>query len=270
MTGLTSPADSPAGQAAAAARELYKQEDYNSGLASRSDDELRERIRETVALEEQAMQEWLDSGDCYIVSLAGKVHLPTCESMRRFVDRQAAWGLNFRFPERLQGDSPDEDPIPVWPILRTRVQIEAMPRRTACPLCSPDLARLDKTQRAISWTYLPARSLKSKHFGTEFRLPEGTLLGALTKITTPEMIDGLDRAEFEHAEAPVTDPDTEMMYQTGTRAPASERPRPSRRAPRTCEPARRLLPDTCPLSPDTRAGGRPPDGPQRQVHGMRS
>lgn len=219
MTGLTSPADSPAGQAAAAARELYRQKDYISALAGQSDVELRERIRETVALEEQAMQEWLDSGDCYIVSLAGKVHLPTCDSMKRFVDRQAAWGLNLRFPERLRGDSPDEDPIPVWPLLKTRAQIEAMPRRTACPLCKPDLAHLDKARRTVTWTYLPARSLKSKHFGTEFRLPEGTLLGPLTKITTVETIDGLNfRADFEHAEAPVTDPDTELMYQTGTRA----------------------------------------------------
>lgn len=219
MTGMRSPADSPAGQAAAAARKLYKQEDYLSTLHDLSDDELRERIKETVALEEQAMQEWLDSGDCYIVSLAGKVHLPTCDSMRRFVDRRAAWGLNLRFPERLQGNSPDEDPIPVWPLLKTRAQIEAMPRRTACPLCKPGLAHLDKARRAITWTYLPARSLKSKHFGTEFRLPEGTLLGALTRITTVETIDGLVfTAEFEHAEAPVTDPDTELMYQTGTRA----------------------------------------------------
>jgi hypothetical protein len=82
MTGLTSPADSPAGQAAAAARKAYKQEDYISDLAALRDDELRERIRETVALEQEAMQEWLDSGDCYIVSLAGKVHLPTCDSMK--------------------------------------------------------------------------------------------------------------------------------------------------------------------------------------------
>ncbi|WP_422759016.1 hypothetical protein [Paenarthrobacter sp. C1] len=219
MTGLISPADSPAGQAAAAARKAFKQEDYISALAGMSDGELRERIRETVVMEERALQEWLDAGDCYIVSLAGNVHLPTCDSMKRFVDRQAAWGLNLRFPQRLQGDSPDEDPIPAWPILRTRAQIEAMPRRTACPLCNPELAHLGKARRAITWTYLPARSLKSKHFGTEFRLPEGTLLGALTKITTVETIDGLDfRADFEHAEAPVTDPDTELMYQTGTRA----------------------------------------------------
>jgi hypothetical protein len=70
-----------------------------------------------------------------------------------------------------------------------------------------------------SWTYLPARSLGTKHFGTEFHLPPGTLLGVLTKISTVETIDGLEfSAEFEHAEAPVTDPDTELMYQTGTRA----------------------------------------------------
>lgn len=145
--------------------------------------------------------------------------MPTCDSIRRFVDRDSAWFTNFRFPQRLQGDSPDENSIPLWPILRTRAQIDAISRRTACPLCSPDIAHLDKAQGAIIWTYLPALSLKSKHFGTEFRLPDGTLLGALTRISTVETIDGLlYSAEFGNAEAPITDPDTELMYQTGSRA----------------------------------------------------
>ncbi|MFD0046989.1 hypothetical protein ACFVGV_17545 [Pseudarthrobacter scleromae] len=219
MTGTTSPADSAAGRAAAASRALYRQEDYIRTLQDLSHGELRDQMKETVSLEKAAIQEWLDSGDCYIISLAGKVHLPTCDSMKRFVDRDSAWFTNLRFPQRLQGESPDEDPIPVWPILRTRAQIEAMPRRTACPLCKPDLAHLDKARRAITWTYLPARSLNSKHFSTEFRLPNGSLLGALTRISTVETIDGLlFTAEFEHAEAPVTDPDTELMYQTGMRA----------------------------------------------------
>lgn len=71
---------------------------------------------------------------------------------------------------------------------------------------------------AITWTHLPARSLQSKHFGTEFRLPDGTL----TSITTVETIHGLDfKAEFEHAQASVTDPETELMYLTKTRGLAS-------------------------------------------------
>jgi hypothetical protein len=37
---------------------------------------------------------WLDSGICFILSSAGKVHLPQCPSMRQFVDRDAAWGLD--------------------------------------------------------------------------------------------------------------------------------------------------------------------------------
>jgi hypothetical protein len=223
MTGTISPADSAAGKAAAAARELYKQEDYLGSLKGLSDDELRERFKETMALEKAALQEWLDSGDCFIVSLAGKVHIPTCDSMRRYVDRDNAWGWNFRFPDRLLAPPFDEDPIPVWPMLRTRAQIERVPRYVACPLCVPDLVNVGKVSPKITWTYLPARSLKSKHFGTEFRLAEGTLLGALTKITTVETIKGLAfAAEFEHAEAPVTDPDTELMYRTGTRALAKQ------------------------------------------------
>ncbi|MDQ0690957.1 hypothetical protein [Arthrobacter sp. W4I7] len=106
--------------------------------------------------------------------------------MRRFVDREAGCGWNFRFPDRLLDSSLDEDPVPVWPMLKTR--------------------------------YLPARSLNSNHFGTEFRLAEGMLLGMLTKISTVETIDGFDfTAEFEHAEAPITDSDTELMYWTGTK-----------------------------------------------------
>lgn len=210
--------DSPAARAAAASRARYKEEGYLQFLSGLSDDELRTKMKETVCLEKAAMKEWLDSGDCYIASLAGKVHVPTCESMRRFVDRDSAWGLNLRFPDRLL-DGPDDDPIPVWPILRTRAQVESLSKRTACPLCALHLEFLNKPERAITWTYLPASSLNSKHFGTEFRLADGPLLGALTRISTVETIDGLDfRADFEHAEAPVTDPDTRLMYRTGTRA----------------------------------------------------
>lgn len=218
MTG-TSITDSPAQQAAAANRARYKQEDFRRSLEGLGDNEIRGLMDKTVALESAAMQEWLDSGDCYIVSLAGKVHLPSCDSMRRIVDRDAAWGVNFRFPVRLLDPPEYENPVRVWPLLRTRAQLEAMPKRTACPLCRPGLVHLNKPQVAIIWTYLPARSLDAKHFGTEFRFPSGTLLGALMKISTVETIDGLEfSAEFEHAEAPVTDPDTELMYQAGTRA----------------------------------------------------
>ena len=215
--------DSRAERTAVAARALYKQEDFLRSLDGLSDEELREHMRVTADLEKAAIKEWLDSGDCYIISLAGKVHLPTCDSMGRFVDRDSAWGLNFRFPKRLLGEGPDADPIPIWPILRTRAQIESLPSCTPCPLCAPMPVAPEKRFGANSWTYLRARSLNSKHFGTEFRLAEGTLLGALTKISTVETIDGFDfTAEFEHAEAPITDPDTEMMYRTGMRALAKQ------------------------------------------------
>ncbi|MDQ1053112.1 hypothetical protein QE394_001040 [Arthrobacter sp. SORGH_AS 212] len=223
MTGMTSPADSPAGQAAAAARELYKQDDYVQALQDLSHDELRDRMSETVALEKVAIQEWLDSGDCYVISHAGKLHLPTCDSMQRFMDRDSAWFTNLRFPQRLQGDAPDDDPIPAWPILRTRTQIEALSSYTPCPLCAPMPVPPEARFGAKQWTHLHARNLKSKHFGTEFRSADGSILGALTKITTVETIDGLDfTAEFEHAEAPITDPDIELMYRTGMRALANQ------------------------------------------------
>lgn len=218
MTGTTSLADSPAARAAAASRAQYKQEGYLQSLSDLSEDELRQQMSVTLSLEKEAMKEWLDSGDCYIISQAGKVHVPTCQSMGRFVDRDAAWFTNFRFPGRLL-DCPDDDPIPVWPIFRTRAQIERLSNRMACPLCARHLAFLDKPEMPITWTYLRASSLNSKHFGTDFKLSDGTPLGALLRITTEETIEGLTfSAKFSQAEAPITDPDTELMYRTGMRA----------------------------------------------------
>lgn len=216
---MASVTDSPAQLSAATARARLSDEGYLRELEGLSEEDLRAIVEETVALETAAMEEWLRSDDCYIVSLAGKVHLPGCESMRRFVDRRAAWSSNLRWPDRLLGPAEGEDPVPPWPLLRTRAQLDAMPRRTACPLCRPALAHLDEPRAAVSWTYLPARSLRSRHFGTEFRLASGTVLGALVRISSVETIAGLEfSAEFEQAEAPVTDPDTELMYRTGTRA----------------------------------------------------
>jgi hypothetical protein len=106
-------------------------------------------------------------------------------------------GLIHRFPGKTL-EWLNEDNLPQRPNLKTPAQIEALPKYTACPLCTPDLAHVNKPQRAITWTYIPAASLKSKHFGTEFRLANGTRLGALTRITTEETIDELAfKAEFD-------------------------------------------------------------------------
>ena len=64
--------------------------------------------------------------------------------------------MNFRWPGRLLDQLEGEDPVPVWPMLRTRAQLEAVPKRTACPLCRPGLVYINKPQVAISWAYLPA------------------------------------------------------------------------------------------------------------------
>lgn len=214
-------AETAAERAEAASQALSEQEDYLRSLRYLTDDELLAQMRETLAREKMAMNAWLDSGDCFIIAGSGKVHLPSCPSMHQFVDRDAAWSVYFRYPERVR-DWHGDDNAPAWPILRTRAQIEALPKYMACPLCAPDLDHADKRSGAKGWTYLAASSLKSKHFGTEFSLTDGTALGALTKISTEETMDGLVfSAVFAEAEAPITDPDTRLMYRTGTRALAN-------------------------------------------------
>lgn len=205
----------------AAAEALSDQEDYLRSLRYLSDDELLAQMRAKLAEEKRAMNEWLDSGDCYIISGSGKVHAPTCGSVRPFVDRDAAWEPYFANLDRVR-DWHGDDSAPSWPILATRAEVESLPKYIACSVCAPELNHADKRIGAKGWTVLPVSSLKSKHFGTEFRLADGTELGALTRISTEETIEGLIfTAEFDKAEAPVADPATKVMYRTGTRALAT-------------------------------------------------
>jgi hypothetical protein len=68
---------------------------------------------------------------------------------------------------------------------------------------------------------LKAGSLGTKHFGKDFRLVDGTKIGALTKISRVETTDGLEfKAEFDGLDFPVTDPSIEMMYSTPRAEPA--------------------------------------------------
>lgn len=211
-------AQSPEELQEAAAKSLSEQEDYLRSLRYLSDDELLAQMRAMLAEEKKAMNEWLDSGDCYIISGSGKVHTPACGSVRPFVDRDAAWEPYFANLDRVR-DWHGDDSAPAWPVLATRAEVESLRKYTACTVCDPALNHADKRVGAKGWTVLPASNLKSKHFGTEFSLADGTELGALTRISTEETIEGLIfAAVFDKAEAPVTDPATKVMYRPGTRA----------------------------------------------------
>jgi hypothetical protein len=197
--------------------ELNAQEDYIRSMRHLSDDELRAQLVETLGKEKARIGAWLDSGDCFIISGAGKVHLPDCPSMRQFMDRDAAWAPYLDDLERVR-DWHGDDNAPVFPALRTRADIESMKSYKVCPLCAPTLDHTDKRIGAKGWTALKAGSLNRRHLGTAFSLPNGTEIGVLTRLGTVETISGTDfQADFEGLDSPVTDPATELMYRTGTR-----------------------------------------------------
>lgn len=75
----------------AAWAELSGQEDYIRSMRHLSDEDLRAQLVATLRDEKSAVTRWLDAGDCFVMSGAGKVHLPSCPSMTAFVDRDKAW-----------------------------------------------------------------------------------------------------------------------------------------------------------------------------------
>ena len=98
---------------------LNAQEDYVRSLRHLSDDELRGQLVDTLRKEKAVVDRWIDSGDCFILSAAGKVHLPSCPSMRALVDREAAWAPYLDDLERAR-DWHGSDNAPPMPALLTR------------------------------------------------------------------------------------------------------------------------------------------------------
>lgn len=205
--------------------DIADQEDYIRGMRHLSDDELRAELVDRLGREKAVVAAWLDAGDCFLISGAGKVHLPNCQSMAMFVDRDRAWALYLRDLERVR-DWHGDDHAPPMPALLTRADVESMTAYKTCPLCAPTLNHTDKRVGVKGWTVLKAGSLNRKHLGTVFSLPDGSEIGALTKISRVDTLDGTDfRAEFEGLGSPVTGQATEVMYRTGTRVqPASDGP----------------------------------------------
>lgn len=200
--------------------EVAAQEDYIRSLRHLSDDELRAQLVNTLRKEKSAVDAWLDAGDCFLMSAAGKVHLPSCQSMLPFIDRDRAWAPYLANLDRVR-DWHGSDNAPPMPALLTRAGVEAMTAYKTCTVCAPSLDHADKRAGVKGWTVLKAGSLNRRHLGTAFSLPDGSAIGALTKITRVETLDGTElSAEFEGLGAPVTGPGTELMYRTGTRVSA--------------------------------------------------
>ena len=182
-----------------------------------SDDELRAQLLDTLQKEKALVDRWTGSGDCFIISGSGKVHLPTCPSMHTLVNREEAWAPYLDDLERVR-DWHGSDNAPPMPALLTRADVEELARYTSCPVCAPALDHTDKRPAARGWTTLQAGSLNFKHFGTAFSLIEGAEIGVLTKLSRVETADGLEfEAWFDGVADPVLDPLTEVMYRTATR-----------------------------------------------------
>lgn len=197
---------------------LNEQEDFLRSQRYLTDQELLSQLHETLRTEKATLARWAASDDCYVLSAAGKVHLPGCPSMRQFVDRDAAWAPYLDNLERVR-DWHGSDNAPPMPTLLTRAQVEALPKYKTCPQCAPTLDHTDKRRGTSGWTTLKAGNLKTRHFGTDFSLSNGTEIGSLTRIDKVETADGLDfRAHFDGLDSPLIDPSTEVMYRTGTRA----------------------------------------------------
>lgn len=212
--------DTAQGRLRSAMDELNAKEDYVRSMRHLSDEQLREQLVETLRKEKARIADWLDSGDCYIIAGSGKVHLPSCPSMRQFMDRDAAWAPYLDHLERVR-DWHGDDNAPAFPTLRTRADIESLRSYRICPTCAPTLDHTDKRKGVKGWTALQAGSLNRKHLGTSFCLADGTDIGTLTRLAMVETLEGTDfHAGFDGLEHPVTDPAAGLMYRTGTRPQA--------------------------------------------------
>lgn len=202
---------------AEASKDLAANEDYLRRMDYLTDDELREKMKESMRREKAALDKWAASGEFFIMSGARKVHLPTCPTMSRDMDRDRAWGPYLRDLERVR-DWHGDDNSPRMPTLLTRAEVEALPKYGTCHICAPTLDHTDKRKAPKGWTTLKAGSLKGKHIGLLFYGADGQAIGELVRITRVDTSAGQD---LEVSFAGITEPltDSEKMLQYRTRLP---------------------------------------------------
>lgn len=208
--------ESAAERGQADAHERYAHGDDLHGQQHLSDAELRHQLADTLRKETALVEKWVSSGDSFVLSDAGKVHLPSCSDIRAIMDREAAWAPYLEDLERVR-DWHGTDNAPPMPALLTRADVEDLASYTACPSCAPTLDHTEKRATARGWAAVRAGGLNFRHFGTVFSLADGTELGTLTRISRVETADGLDfAAEFDGTVVPLADPLTELVYRTET------------------------------------------------------
>ncbi|MET4144117.1 hypothetical protein [Arthrobacter sp. UYCo732] len=174
--------ESPDDLQRAASQALSEQEDYLRSQRHLTDEQLLSQLVETLRKEKAVIDRWVDSGDCFILSGSGKVHLPSCPSMQALVDREAAWAPYLDDLDRVRNWQ-SSDNAPPMPALMTRADVEDLKRYSSCTVCAPTLDHTDKRPVARGCTLLPAGSLNYRHFGTSLTLvDDGVELGVLTKI----------------------------------------------------------------------------------------
>lgn len=199
---------------AEASKDLEANENYLRRMDYLTDGELREKMKVSIRKEKASLDKWAESGEFFILSGARKVHLPTCPSMRREMDRDAAWAPYLRDLERVR-DWRGDDHSPAMPTLLKRSDVETLTKYSTCPTCAPTLDHTDKRRNPKGWTLLKAGSLKAKHFGRRFFLQSGAELGELTRLGRVETAAGLEfSAEFADRRIPLTDPEAMLQYRT--------------------------------------------------------
>jgi hypothetical protein len=137
--------------------ELADQEDSIRSMRHLSDDELRAKLVNALREEQAAVDRWLDAADCFVMSGAGRIHLPNCPSVSGFIDRSKAWAPYLDDLERVR-DWHGSDNVPPMPALLTRADVEAMRAYKTCPVCAPALDHVDKRVGVKGWTAATKRS----------------------------------------------------------------------------------------------------------------
>lgn len=193
-----------------ASSNLYEQEDYLRRQEYLSDDDLRDRMRESIRIEQKRIDSILGT-EFYIMAGSGKIHLPTCPSVRQLLDQAAMWEPYLQDLERAR-DWHGSDNSPSRPAMFSRTTVETLEEYETCGLCVPPLNHQSKRRAPKNWQPLRAGSLGANHFDKDLFTGEDDHLGALDRVTTVLTKDGARfRAEFSNGQT-ITDPEIVVRY----------------------------------------------------------
>lgn len=191
---------------------LNDEEDYLRRQHNLKDEELRAEVHQRIRNEKAAINSWFRSGEFFILARSGRVHLPTCETVSHWLDRDTMWEPYLLDLERVK-DWHGSDNYPVFPTLLDRASVEARRSYTTCQTCSPALDHTVKRGGRRGWQNVLAGHLGPKHFGLHMSTPDGRDIGQLVRVASVLTAKGRNfLAEFTGPE-PITDPDVVLMYE---------------------------------------------------------